>query len=230
MVKFGHVRRSARKYWLSSTKRKRIINDITIDSLECAWQNKYVTPGMHNSFYCSMAEWNTHITDFLSDKNFDNFDFNTSRYNKALFRHYTRLLLLVSEIITDFQDFKSHISNTKQNAVRSELSIPGHSFSVDELFSYINNICKHKTGNKKFKYHCLNHHVKYIFKDSGKPYSTTTLNVGNLTTITPTGSEPVEIPKLKDVLEQLIFCYKCVDDFLEFNYSTINHKLTDYEK
>jgi len=230
MDTFGQIRRDSKKYWLAETKRKRNINDNTIDSLECFWQNNYVTPEKHNSFYCSLAEWNTHITDILSDNRFDNFTFKTSRYNKALFRHYTRLLLVVSEIITDFQDFKAHISGKKQGPVRSALSIPGHPFSVDELFSYINNICKHKTGNTKTKYHCLNHHVKYVFRDSTSLTRSETLNIKNITAKTANDSEPIEVPKLKDILVQVIHCYKCIDKYLADNYSTVQHNLTQYEK
>ncbi|MBK9049323.1 MAG: hypothetical protein IPL74_22485 [Bacteroidetes bacterium] len=231
MKDFKKTRIAARNYWLKSTKRKRYINDITFSSLECEWQNLYVSNGFHNSFYCSLGEWNSHITDILSEETYDKYDFKTPRYNQALFRYYTRLLLISSEILTDFQDFLILLTGDKQKHVRTKLSISPHNFTCQELFTFINNICKHKAGEiKKFKYHCLNHHINYIFNDSILKHTQPTVNINNIESITLVGNEKIEVPKLEDILKQIINCYSVLDNYLKSNYKNVIAQLAKFEK
>lgn len=229
MIKFKQIREDNRYFWLAATNRKRYINDVTMNSLECNWQTQYTTVKKHNNFYCSIAEWNTHITDILSDTQFDKYDFETPRYNKALFRHYTRLLLITSEIITDFQDFIVYLSGKNQAQVRNLLSIPGHSFQVSELFGFINNICKHKTGTAISKYHCYNNHIDYFFKDSGMVAPINSLNIKNLSSISPRSKLPIEIMEMESIIDQILNCYQFLNNYLATNYNKITTKLSRYE-
>ena len=231
-IKFREVRLKAQKHWLSSTQRKRYINDVVYSAFECHWQNNYVSTGMHNSFFCSMGEWNTHITDLLFENNYDSYDFVTPRYNKALFRFYTRFLLVTSEIMTDFQDFIMHIKKIKQDDARNLLDRTVPVFTTQELFDYINNICKHKHGDpaksKHHKYHRINHHIDYYFRDSYVRPTFPVININNYKSITLTGKEQVEVPKLIDIIDQIIWGYGIIDILLRSANNTLTNNLKQY--
>ncbi len=230
-MKFKKTRQSCLRLWLKQTKRKRHINDVTYDTIECSWQTNFVTNGMHNSFFCSIAEWNTHITDLLRDTNFDKYDFTKKGYRSALFRHYTRILLIVSEIITDFQNFIELLEGGDQDSARKMLTNPKASFSTQELFDFINAICKHKVGQKSFnKYHYYNHHIEYSFLDSGLEIGSGTINLKNIKSISPKANDSLEIPKLEDIIEQVLFAYSVVNKSLKKNYKSKINILKVFER
>lgn len=65
---------------MEGTSRQRINEHDNIEqSYECNWQLKYQAPDKaqqdHYSIFCSMGEWNTIITDYLTDKRWDALDF-----------------------------------------------------------------------------------------------------------------------------------------------------------
>lgn len=201
--RFKSVRNNARKFWLSITKRKRYINDIVVDKYECDWQENYVPEDKHNSIFCSLAEWSSNITDLLYENSYDKYDFVTCRYKMCLFRYYTRFLLITSEILTDFQDaiiyLKPYTENHKQRA-RNDLTDNSLYFSSHELFEYINNVCKHKFGERgraSFKYHLCNNHINYIFKDDPNYISSPNrITINNLNTVNFQHGMDLEVPSL----------------------------------
>ncbi len=107
MHKFENIRYNSLVYWLKQTKRNISIQEQYANSFECDWQNQFlpIDPSkMHFSVFCSMGDWNTNITDHLEDVRYDEHLFSSEDDKDVLFRYYTRLFLLVSEILTDFQD------------------------------------------------------------------------------------------------------------------------------
>lgn len=230
-MNFKKTRQLCLKLWLLETRRKRHTNDAIYDTMECNWQTNFVTPGRHNSFFCSVAEWNTHITDLLKDTRFDNYEFAKKAHRSALFRHYTRILLIVSEIITDFQDFIQLFEGINQTEARIKLTNSAATFSVQELFDFINAICKHKVGQKSFnKYHYYNHHIKYSFLDSGLPTSMNTINIKNVKSINTTPKDYLEIPKLQDIIESILSAYLIINTSLVKNYDLNKERLTCFER
>ncbi len=230
-MKFEKIRKECLKNWLQSTGRKRYINDVITDTYECKWQNDYVSLGMHNSFFCSLAEWNSHITDLLYDKNFDNYDYLKKSHRNSLFRHYTRILLITSEILTDFQDFIKYLTSKDQNHVRNTMTNNSLTFTCNELFSFINNICKHKiAGSTLNKYHKFNHHIDYFFNDSNFAIPNNIIPLKNLNVnISIDKKTKLEVPKLSSIIEQILFAYSVLDQILQSNTESYRNKLRSFE-
>src|SRR5690348_12096578 len=97
---FGLVRKAAIQQWRDGTGRT--TGRSLKRTYECAWQNRNDT-GAHVNAFCSLADFGTHITDLLKDGRFDSYGFDEPRSDR-LFRHYTLILLIASELLTDFQD------------------------------------------------------------------------------------------------------------------------------
>ncbi len=225
---FGVARKSAKRLWLEQTKRRRYINDRYRDSFECQWQLTYCPDEKHNSWYCSIGEWNTHITDLLCDDRYDKFDYSVKRHQEALFRWYTRFLLVSSEILTDFEDFYKKVSGEKQNAARSHLSSGKLSFTFSQLFAFINNICKHKSGESISAYHTLNHHRNYDFADFDSHRTSHVVTVGDFSASNDSNSL-IQMPRLDEIIWQILYCYATIDTYLQKNYASIKSKLAGFE-
>ena len=93
---------------------------------------------------------------------------------------------------------------------------------------YINNVCKHKFGDLQCnaKYHLCNHHIDYVFKDS-KSFSGNTKNIRIAHLLNGVGAK-IEVPKLIEIINQILFCYKQVDDVLRNNTLNIDTKLKQF--
>lgn len=162
-MKFNHIRKQALKYWLSQSGRSFKTTDNMSNSYECEWQDPAYESGYNKiSIFCSIGEFAAHITDHLRVYRYDKYYFNQSdAVNEVLFRYNSRLLLIVSEVITDLQDlwilanyslttngYRALDTKTKrsyQENARSALSIQPD--GLNDLFDFINRICKHKTQN-----------------------------------------------------------------------------------
>ena len=224
-MKFKQVRIASFNHWLSVTQRVRTINDDYSRSIECTWQDKLVPQDQHNSLFCSLAEWSTNISDLLSEKAYDNLEFDNKDHQEKLFRHYTRILLIVSEILTDFKDLLKYLkdysgNNDRKNRKASkQLSNPNLEFSCSELLDFINNVCKHKIGDRgisrKIKYHICNHHIKYSFKDDPSiERRKNSLKVKNIKTKIPNKDMELEVPELIEILNQVLHGYRTLDKAL----------------
>lgn len=234
MNKFKSIRIISKKQWLIESKRIRYINDSTDKSKECDWQTKHTTDKEHISIFCSIGEWGSNLTDLLLDFRYDKYDFVKEAHRKALFRYYTKIFLISSEILTDFQDIiiylKSYPDKKKQKLARQFLTNKNLTFTFQELMNYINHICKHKFGDaqKDSKYHLCNHHIEYEFEDS-KIYRKNKINISTLNLANKQGAK-IEVPKLIDIINQILFCYEKLDDALNDKTLNINTKLKPFIK
>lgn len=174
---FKIIREAALNSWLTETKRQRKNEtDEYIESFECRWQTGIEQPineTDHYSIFCSIGDWNTNLTDYLTDDRFDHFNFLIEENKDVLFRQYTKILLTASEIMTDFQDILSTFREGKlltdyefrdENInSRKELDKKSKIGETQRFFTFINNICKHKINN----IHICNHHLNIHFEDVG---------------------------------------------------------------
>lgn len=230
---FGAMREPALAFWLAATSRVRQqYSDDFAGSFECHWQTKFGTAApnddTHYSIFCSLGDFNTNITDLLTDDRFDNLTYHTDN-GEILFRYYSRIFLIVSEILTDFQDMlivfdHSDITargdRAENTAARSRLSPPNDPDAIQRIFSFINTIFKHKTRN----IHSCNHHMKIYFQDSGDPMPTadviTTQNVEAVLKGVREGTigkvpENVVIPSLVQVLGLVIEGYNRINQIFQ---------------
>jgi hypothetical protein len=226
---FKTIRESAFQYWLSETKRIRKDETDRFDaSFECTWQARFAPINeletLHYSVFCSIGSSNSNISDMLDDKRYDNFIFDESTQD-ILFRYYTRIYLIASEILTDFQDtltvFRTGNINAagrtaENNLSRIELEIQGQPDTIQNLFDFINKIFKHKTRN----IHSCNHHMHLYFEDSAQPQPTSDfLDINNVKSVLASVQnntiialpEYIIIPPLRHILSIIVHCYKVVD-------------------
>jgi hypothetical protein len=177
MTNFSLIRRNALNHWKTRTGRVFKISDNLTDSFECSWQGNAENFGYkHISIFCSIGQFGSHLTDLFRDYRFDKYEFDQSEViNELIFRYYSRILLIVSEILTDFQDLYILADDkltTKQlgglsgaelkekhNIARTKLA--NDSIKIKELLEFINKICKHKTSN----FHICNNHIEFLFED-----------------------------------------------------------------
>jgi hypothetical protein len=224
MSEFKTIREKALDKWLTLTKRVRNINDDFSDSIECSWQNDLVPENMHSSLFCSIGEWNSNITDMLSETGVDHLDFDNEDHRQSLFRYYTRLMLVVSEILTDFKDLLVYLNDykgdrrTKDKKATRALKNDGLEFNCKQLFFFINNVCKHKIGNttpRALKYHKCNHHIDYTFKDDPSFTSIqNSLKVKNIETKKLKKNMTIEVPSLLEIIDQIEYGYTEIDETL----------------
>jgi len=241
-MRFKEIRIAALGHWLTKTERIRDVNDDYSMSIECTWQDELVPEEDHNSLFCSLAEWSTNISDLLTEKTYDNLKFDSQDHEEKLFRHYTRILLITSEILTDFKDVLKYLKDysgsrdKKNRKATKQLGNPNLEFSCSQLFSYMNNVCKHKIGDRgvsnRVKYHVCNHHIKYSFKDS--PSFTrikNSLKVKNCKTKVLKKEMKLEVPELIEVLDQILHGYDTIDKALrkKGKKKVIRNKLKIYE-
>lgn len=166
-VQFKEIRIAVLKNWNEGLNRKRNEGEFTDDYSESVWckiQNECVANGKHCSFICSLGDWLDNISDLLHDNRFD--ALSQDDYD-VMFRYYTRILLLVSEVIEDFVmlnkqilelEGKKEAGKDLENGILKANELKG-------LSQFINTVCKHKTENNNLHVH--NHHLKIEFMDFG---------------------------------------------------------------
>lgn len=215
MSYFGEIRKEALYYWLSETKRASDDNVIVFDTFESNWAEKYTSKDMHNSLFCSMGDWNSHITDVLKDTSLDSIEFDDEIKSEFLFRYYTRFLLIISEVLSDFSKVMELLENAKQEKIRKSLTSQNLEFDMKNLFGYINIICKHKLKKSPdISLHNRNHHCIKVFADTPQyKRADNTVHIGDYV---KDGFVKVQIesPRLKDLIDQVLFCYSKVDEKL----------------
>lgn len=229
---FKDTRIEALQYWLDATNRKRYRrSDIVRSTFECKWQNTKISDDEHVSIFCSMGSFTTNITDLLTDKRFDYCTFDG--HDEILFRFYTRILLVTSEVLTDFQDILIEIKLAKsKDPAREMLQNANHSFKIQDLFDYVNKVCKHKVSNL----HLKNHHAKIIFCDDPIfERKEKSLHISNVKEcLKQRGTiDFIELPKLLHIMDVIIDGYKSLDKIFNHDkdkfesfcskYKTINH-------
>lgn len=179
-VRFWMVRGAALQLWLNQTGRNvyRLedgtpVDDYAYGHFECKWQldaGRIMGDGWHVPYFCSLGDWAGNITDLLTDDRYDPLSFGTDEIqDQLLFRYYTRFMLVVSELITDFREFLKLTNLSDRKHSNSRLS---STLDIGNLLNYINSVCKHKVtqeGKHKddTKLHQCNHHLPLSFEDSG---------------------------------------------------------------
>lgn len=241
MTTYSTIRKTALAHWKSRSKRVFKVTDNLVDSIECSWQHKAVALGYnHISIFCSIGQFGSHITDLLRDYRFDKYEFDqTEEINELIFRYYTRVLLIASEVFTDFQDLyiiadnklttkqlgglQGSVLKDKQDIARQKLAY--NTAKIKVLLDFINKICKHKTSN----FHICNHHIQFLFEDFHKDIKSKKKRVefGNIKTFTAYDTTTLKkhikpnyivIPKLQYIIDLIIDGYKVLDDL--FNSDT----------
>lgn len=234
---FSKIRRDALRYWKSRSKRVFKTTDNFSNSVECEWQRRGWRIGYaHISIFCSIGQFASHITDLLRDYRYDKYDFDADEdVNEIIFRFYSRVLLIASEILTDFQDLYILADNKisakqlgglrrtdlkdKQNKAR--LALSGNTKTIQLLLDYINKVCKHKISN----IHLCNNHIKYLFID----YHTVEnykkrIEVGNIKNFTAydpatfkrhVKPDYIVLPSLHNTIDIIINGYVVLDKLFE---------------
>ncbi len=205
---FGKVREQAFLIWQATTNRNcEGINDDIRGSFECKWQDRATLEKYeHISIFCSLGDWANNITDILKDNSCDDCSFFDHEHCLALFRYYTRLLLVTSEILSDFEDMIARVKQADSKTKTTRAFLSDEPISVDALLGFINTVCKHKVHN----IHRCNHHLPIWFQDSQMncPF-TAPIEIGNLAFSQP---DSILMPKLSDIIMTIVVCYNRLDD------------------
>jgi len=226
MIPLKDIRQAALALWMAGTQRTRQ-NLTDRYFIECQWQTNFsdpnADPNKHYSIFCSMGDWNTNLTDVLEDSRFDHIPLDgTPEEKDIVFRFYTKVYLIASEILTDFQDilsvFRTGNIQAPQNSdetrtSRNQLTPTTQPGAISDTFEYINSVCKHKTRNL----HSCNHHILYYFEDiksATRPVGDyiDINNVRQILTQVRNGQlqrlpDTVIVPYLDNVIALIVHCY-----------------------
>lgn len=222
MKRFFEVRKEVLEKWAQQTGRKIVddFSELTSDNFggayECRWQEG--SPA-HCNLFCSLGEWACNVTDLLKDDRFDRFFFEDSDEAAVLFRHYTRIMLVVSELLTDFQDIylqSEKLEHSRKNtSLARRFYFPSYIHEKDkitQILDYINAVCKHKTQHL----HLCNNHSKIHFEDAGNNSNEFQyVSIDNCNT--DKGKNAILIPKLSFLIDSLLECYSMLNKYFEDN-------------
>lgn len=203
-LKFKEIRTEAFSYWLTELGRTRSAGELSDnykDSYLCKWQNELTDEGRHCSFLCSIADWLDNFSDLLDDQRYDGLDEGDS---EVLFRFYTKIMLMASEILEDFVYLHGRIKDIKKkNAIGKDLEQYGfRAGELEQLSNFINSVCKHKTEREN--YHVHNHHLKHEFVDFGASAHENQIRIGSLSWGTVNVETSVLMPPLKYFAEVIV--------------------------
>lgn len=207
---FGEQRKQVLQYWEEQTNRDcRPINDDMNSSFECKWQDRARDDFGYNhiSIFCSLGEWANNISDILKDEIYDKYIFQNDDQSQALFRYYTRLLLVVSEMLSDFSNIVKMMSSFDTTKAREFLS--DNKRDVNSLLEFINKVCKHKVNN----FHQCNHHLPILFEDQKEnPEFYSPISVKNINLSNP---DAILMPKLNFIIQIVLNCYARIDELFD---------------
>jgi hypothetical protein len=216
MTLFGPIRKATLDYWAEQTGRtildahgNYLLTDTFEGAYECDWQNKYA-PG-HVNLFCSLGDWGCNLTDLLKDDRFDALDLDNQDHSIVVFRHFTKILLVISELLTDFQDMYLHTVGLPHNRANNQTARSFY-FPIDDritsILNFINRTCKHKTQH----IHACNDHIPIIFEDSSKarPRSHNYVSLDDSLTA---GKNAVLVPKLRHLLGSVVACYRRLNSY-----------------
>lgn len=218
-ILFKDVRKHALDYWITQTGRSietyghKVKIDTFENGFECNWQSMAQelknNDQWHISYFCSLGDWASNISDLLLDRRYDSLRLSdpNSEDAKILFRYYTRILLVVSELLVDFKD------------IAETLHLNSQLFENKEYSLFINSVCKHKAGKPKglgkasHKLHTCNHHLPILFEDSNL---TSTFISPLQLPINNEIDEPdgIIMPKLNAIISEVVRRYQYLDQQL----------------
>jgi len=204
METFEEVRKHAIKVWYTGLNRIRTEDSLSDDYSSSKWctiQSDCTIQSKHCSFICSLGDWLDNISDLLHDERYDQL---TRENYEELFRHYTKILLIVSEILEDFIMLNKQIEDLTDKT-KSSRDIELGIMTKDELkdiSGFINSVCKHKTENDNLHVH--NHHLLKEFEDFGDPYDVNQIRIKKLKLNSFDHETSILLPKLTYFLEVII--------------------------
>lgn len=161
METLGEVRKTALELWLKAFLIEEIDSfHYDFDKSEwCKLQEEFSAKNLHSNFICSFIEWLDNITDLLTDDRFDSKKFDVEDDAAILFRYYTKIFLVASEILDDYTHLYRSISPVAQ---KKEARKHLHQ-DLDLLFRFTNTVCKHKILGDNL--HSCNNHLNILFQD-----------------------------------------------------------------
>lgn len=178
--KFEMIRNQVFEYWLKELNRTRAVGELSdnySESFVCKWQNELTAKGQHCSFLCSIADWLDNFSDLLDDQRYDELNEENS---EVLFRFYTKIMLIASEILEDFVYLHGKIKDIKKKSSMGK-DLGQHGFrdgELEQLSNFINSVGKHKTEREN--YHVHNHHLKHEFEDFGSSVHKNQISISSL--------------------------------------------------
>ena len=221
MTLFGGIRQEALKYWAEQTGRELkddlgnlLLTDSFSGAYECDWQNGY--EGGHVNLFCSLGDWACNLTDLLKDDRFDIFDLDNQEQSIVMFRYYTRIMLVISELLTDFQDIYLHAQNLspgpQNNSAARTFYFPTETPDrITRVLNYINSTCKHKTQH----IHMCNDHLPIHFQDSSRRRKR--LNYLSLLHTTTNAKNGILVPELDYLIRTILTCYRRINSYFKQN-------------
>lgn len=252
MTQFATTRKNALIVWKTKSNRVFKSTDNFDRSFECKWQDiAYENGYNHISLLCSLGSFVSHLTDILRDYRYDKYEFDQSEeVNEIIFRYYSRVFLIASEIFTDFQDLyilaanKFTIKSLRQQSPKSVRQFQGtarkalanNTVDISDMLDYINKICKHKVSN----FHVCNNHIKFLFQDfhlkiKQKRKRIEIKNINQYTTYDEITFEKkmkpnyLVIPKLDHIITLIINGYAALDKLFMADLTTIEHICNHFE-
>ena len=179
MKTFEEIRLRALDLWYKGLDRNRNENSLTDDYSESKWcsiQDECTSNGKHCSFICSLGDWMDNVSDLLHDTRFDKL----SREDyPAVFRFYTRILLIISEILEDFVNLNAQIQGLASKPASRDLEKDIlHDKELKDISDFINTVCKHKSESDNLHVH--NHHLLIEFVDFDDPEDENQIRLGKL--------------------------------------------------
>jgi len=219
MTPFQLIRENCLIHWAQETGRKikdddgnMLLTDSFAGAYECEWQNKF--PGGHVNLFCSLEEWACNFTDMLKDDRLNYLDLDQEDDRLVVFRYFTRVMLIVSELLKDFQDIYLHANGLKSRKEQIDMTrnfyFPAETPSrITKIFNYINHTCKHKTQH----IHICNDHLPIYFQDSFRPrkrYQYITIQDS-----TVLGKNAILVPKLQYLVRSMVICYRRINVFFK---------------
>jgi hypothetical protein len=220
---FGPIRKEALTYWAEQTGRELtddrgnlLLTDSYKGAYECEWQNGYAFG--HVNLFCSLGDWACNLTDLLKDNRFDNFDLDEEEQAEVMFRYYTRIMLVISELLTDFQDIYLHVKSLKpgrpNNSIARAFYFPNESPDrITRVLNYVNSTCKHKTQH----IHICNDHLPIHFEDSS--HRIRGLKSISLSDPSSYGKSAILVPKLEYLIRTVLICYRRTNSYFKKNKS-----------
>jgi hypothetical protein len=233
MTTFKTIRQNALETWYSGLSRTRVtgkFSDDYSDSTLCKWQRECTDDNKHCSFLCSLGDWLSNISDVLHDDRFDELnleDDEDAEKEEALFRYYTRFLLLVSEVIEDFVVLNQKLKHLNTKGLSGNDLENGilRNNELKDISEFINSVCKHKTERDNLHVH--NHHLGFRFEDFDDNSENNQIRLGHLNIGQINMDTTVLVPKLTYFINVIVAVNNKVDNCIatDIEYKRELHEL-----
>lgn len=224
MPSFKQVRQPVLDSWnkglIRSRKEKEWSDDYSSSKI-CAVQDACTAKGYHCSILCSLGDWLDNVSDVLYDSNYDELNTEDPGDAGVLFRYYTRILLLVSEVMEDLVwlhlvgiGLEEKISNKAEAGRDLEKNILADR-ELKILSDFINSLCKHKAEHNNF--HVDNHHLDIVFEDGNAAKKDDQFRIDNMIFGAMNKDTTILVPPLQYFIMVIVRVYNKVLDLMMNN-------------